>query len=130
MSRPVVLCVDDEKIILDSLSNQIRNYFGNRADVEQSLSVDDAMELIAELHDEGVEIRLVISDWLMHPTKGDVFLKEVQNLYPDIKLVMLSGQAELEAIDRVKRLPSLLAFVNKPWEKEHLMGLVGQALAS
>jgi hypothetical protein len=41
---------------------------------------------------------------------------------------MLSGQASPEAIERAQKEANILAFVQKPWDKDYLMGLIQKAL--
>lgn len=125
---PIILCVDDEKIILDTLSSQLNTGLNGLARLEVAQSVEDAWEIIQELHEEGEDLRMVISDWLMPPHRGDQFLSELHRNWPSVKLVMLSGQADEDATNRVKRLSSLLAFIKKPWEKEQILALAKSTL--
>ncbi len=53
MAKPVILCVDDEKIILDSLKAQLKGKFGNVYMYEGAENADDAMEVINELNEDG-----------------------------------------------------------------------------
>jgi CheY-like chemotaxis protein len=122
--KPAILCVDDEKIVTDTLISQIRLAFGSQFSLLQAGGVDEAFEVIEELKEEGVDLKMIISDWLMPPHRGDQFLKVVNETWPEIKLVMLSGQADEEAIERVKKLSSLVAYVRKPWEKEEIAQLI------
>lgn len=123
MHKPVILCVDDEQIILDTLSNQLRLFYGTSIRIEIASTVEEAWEIIQELHEDGMDLRLIISDWLMPPHRGDQFLHEVHANWPHLKLIMLSGQADENAIERINKLSSLLAFVRKPWDKEEIIEL-------
>ena len=44
MSKPVILCVDDERVILDSLKIQIKQAFDNQYLYEAAESADEAIE--------------------------------------------------------------------------------------
>ncbi|MCS6905816.1 MAG: response regulator [Bacteroidia bacterium] len=124
--KPAILCVDDEKVVTDTLVSQIRLAFGNQFSLLQAGGVEEAFEVIEELKEEGVELKLIISDWLMPPHRGDQFLKAINETWPEVKLIMLSGQADEEAIQRVKALSSLIAYVRKPWDKEEIIQLINQ----
>ena len=45
--KPVILCVDDEKIVLDSLKSQLKKEFGD-FDLEIAESGEEALEIIEE----------------------------------------------------------------------------------
>ena len=51
--KPIIVCVDDEKFILDSLKTQLKSAFGDLYSYEIAESAGDALELIEELSDEG-----------------------------------------------------------------------------
>ena len=40
MTKPVILCVDDEKVVLDSLKTQLKNYLNQECKVEIAESGD------------------------------------------------------------------------------------------
>jgi len=130
MSRPVILFVDDEKLVLDSLIAQVRSAYEDTYDYETAQSAEEAWEIIEDYHDRQRRIVLLISDWLMPLEKGDSFLIRVAQRYPDIRLIMLSAYADEEAIRRAERYANLFAFIRKPWEREALLNTIQKALAT
>ncbi|CCQ59778.1 two-component response regulator [Crocosphaera watsonii] len=46
MIKPVILCVDDEKVILDSLKIQLKKEFQDTYLYEAAESADEALEII------------------------------------------------------------------------------------
>lgn len=126
--KPVLFLIDDEKTVLESLLNQLRRAYGYRFKYETATDVEEAMELLAELINEGSTVALIISDWLMPKQKGDQFLIEVYKHYPSIVQIMLSGFADEEAIDNAKNYANLKAFVRKPWEEEELIKIISDVL--
>ena len=121
MNKKTILFVDDEKIILQSLKAQIKKHFGNEYMCEFAESGDEAWELIEELHEEGAQILMIVSDWLMPNMKGDELLIQVHRRYPDIVKVMLTGQADEEAIERTRREANLYTCLHKPWSEQELV---------
>ena len=121
MLKKAILCVDDEKIILQSLKAQIKKYFGDRFIYEFAESGSEAWEVIEELQDDGIEILLIVSDWLMPNMKGDELLIQVHKKYPQIVKVMLTGQADHNAIERTRRQANLHRCLYKPWEEQDLI---------
>lgn len=130
MANSAILCVDDESVILRSLRDQIGKFFGAQFQCEIAESVDEAWEVIDELKEDDVEILIIISDWLMPGTKGDEFLIELNQKFPDIVTVLLSGQADESAIERIYQQTQLHAYVTKPWNEEDLMQVISTGLDS
>jgi CheY-like chemotaxis protein len=129
MALPVILCVDDEKIVTDTLTTQLRSEFGEDYDYEAASDVDEAWELIDDLASDGLPLKLIICDWLMPVHKGDKFLLEVHQKWPQVKLIMLSGHADEDAVERLKNLVKDFKFVRKPWTREEFLPLIRQTLS-
>ncbi len=128
MTKPVILCVDDEKLVLDSLVNQLRNHFGSQFIYETAENSEEAWEVINDMFSQGYPISLIISDWLMPIEKGDKFLIDVAAKYPSIALIMLSGHADEASVERAKRYANLHCFIRKPWDKEQLLFEINNAV--
>ncbi|MBN2051551.1 MAG: response regulator [Spirochaetales bacterium] len=122
--KQAILCVDDEVIILLSLVQELKRSFGSRFVYERALNAAKALEVIEILAKEDVKVIFIISDWLMPGMKGDEFLELVHEKYPDIHTIMITGQADQAAIDRVKQNASVLAVFTKPWNNEDLIRII------
>ena len=129
MSKSAILCVDDETIILDSLKEQLRRRFGERYLYESATSVSDAWSVIDELFIDGIDILIIVSDWLMPGVKGDEFLAQVHRRFPRIVTVMLTGQADAAAIERARRDANLHACLHKPWSEDELAAVILSGLS-
>ena len=57
MRKPVILCVDDEKSILDSLKKQLKLHFENEYNIEAAESGEEALELVTEFLEDGLKCR-------------------------------------------------------------------------
>ena len=121
MPKKAILFVDDEKIILQSLKAQIKKHFGNDYLYEFAESGDEAWEIIEELHGDGAQIMIIVSDWLMPNMKGDELLIRVHQQFPEIVKVMLTGQADDEAIERTRTQANLHSCLHKPWHEDDLI---------
>lgn len=128
MSSSAILCVDDEAIVLTSLKEQLRRRFGGRYVYETASSADEAWSVIDELCTDGIEILIIVSDWLMPGVKGDEFLAQVHRRHPAIVTVLLTGQADNAAIERARREANLYACLHKPWNEAELARVVEAAL--
>jgi CheY-like chemotaxis protein len=128
MSDSAILCVDDEIVILDTLKEQLKRYFGERYIYEVAETAEEAWEVIAELHDDGINILIIVSDWLMPGIKGDEFLIRVHQKFPQVITVMLTGQADEKAIERARQQANLYACLYKPWTAKELYQIITSAL--
>ncbi len=128
MTKKAILCVDDESIILESLKEQIENRMGNEYIYETAESAEEGLEVIEELVAEGAEVLIIVSDWLMPGIKGDEFLIEVHKKFPGIVKVMLTGQAQEEAIQNARKNANLHACLSKPWKEDELIDTIKAGL--
>lgn len=129
-SKPVILCVDDEKVVLDSLTSQLNYHLGDEFEVEVAQSGDEALELFEELVGEGSDIALVISDQLMPGLKGDELLIKLHHMRPETLKILLTGQASTEAVGRAINEAKLYRFISKPWDKNDLLLTIEEAVNS
>jgi DNA-binding NtrC family response regulator len=129
MSEAAILCVDDELVILKSLEIELHSAFGDDYLYEFAESADEALEIIDDLDEEEVQILIIVSDWLMPGMKGDEFLIQVHKKYPRIVKLMLTGQADEEAVDRAKKYANLYRYIPKPWNNQELIGIIRSALS-
>lgn len=128
MAKKAILCVDDENIILDSLKEQIENRLGDEYIYETAENAEEGLEVIEELVEEGTEVLIIVSDWLMPGIKGDEFLIEVHKKFPEIVNVMLTGQASESAIKNAKENANLHACLHKPWKEDELIDTIKAGL--
>ena len=130
MSKPVILCVDDEMVVLNSLKIQLKKEFGDDYLYEIAENADEAMEIIDEIEEEkSSNILVIVSDWLMPGIKGDEFLIGVHKKYPKIVKVILTGQADESAIERLKKQANLHHCLYKPWDGKELIEIIKSGLA-
>jgi CheY-like chemotaxis protein len=123
-----ILCVDDERIVLVSLRDQISKHFGDRYRYEVAESADEAWEVIEELCDDDIDLLIIVSDWLMPGMRGDEFLIKVHAQFPGIVTVLLTGHADEDAIERARQQANLYAYIAKPWTEETLIGIIESGL--
>ena len=130
MAKPTIICVDDEKIVLDSLKKEIKGAFSDMLSIEVAESGEEALEIIQELIEDKVDIPIIISDFIMPQMKGDEFLIESKNLLPNTKRIMLTGQATNEGVGNAMINAGLYRFIAKPWNNEDLELTVTEAFKS
>lgn len=130
MKKPIILCVDDETTILDSLKIELKAILGNDYLIETAECGSDALDLIEELVADNYQIPLVISDYIMPDLKGDELLKRIHKILPNTLKIMLTGQADLEAVGNAIKYARLYRYIAKPWQIEDLKLTVKEAVHS
>jgi CheY-like chemotaxis protein len=126
---PVILCVDDEVVVLNSLKRQLKNEFSDRYLYEIAENANEALELIEELQDDELDVIVIVSDWLMPGIKGDEFLVQVHQKFPKVVKILLTGQADESAIERAKKHAGLHKCLPKPWSEQELVETIKSGLA-
>lgn len=129
MNKCVILCVDDEQIVLKSLESQLLHEFGVQYHIELAEGGEEALELLDELGADGYRTLVIISDWLMPEMKGDEFLIKAHKRFPHVLKLMLTGQADSEAIERTREEAHLHRLINKPWDVSELIDAIKSGLA-
>ncbi len=129
--KPIILCVDDEPIILNSLKAQLKSAFGNIYIYEIAENGFDALALVDELTEDGFGdyIVLIISDWLMPGMKGDELLIQIHQRHPKSIKLLLTGQADQSAINRAIQQANLHRYFKKPWDANELIDCIRVILA-
>jgi CheY-like chemotaxis protein len=124
----VILCVDDESIILESLQMQLENYFGNRFNFEFAENPHEALALVDDIVGDGSKLLVIVSDWLMPEMRGDELLTKIHAKHPKIVKVMLTGQADESAVANAKKNANLHRYLSKPWKPEELIEAIETGL--
>ncbi|HEX5123512.1 MAG TPA: response regulator [Rhodanobacteraceae bacterium] len=115
---PTVLFVDDEERIVRSL----RMLFRGRADVLATTSGRQAIEWVRERR-----VHVVVSDQRMPEVSGVEVLRAVAQHSPATMRILLTGYADLDAVTASVNEGEIFRFVEKPWDAQHLIGVVAQA---
>ena len=128
MNKSVIVCVDDEADILNTLKMQLKNEFKDNYFYELAESGDEALEVIEAFPEED-QVIVVVSDWLMPGIKGDELLIKIHQKHPKIVKVMLTGQADTAALQRAFKHANLYCCLYKPWKGEELIETIKSGLA-
>ena len=130
MGKPAIICVDDERVVLISLRDQLLPYLGEKYNIELAESGEEALEILEELQSEQMEIPLIISDLIMPKMTGDELLKQVHERSSKTLKILLTGQASAVAIGNAVNSASLYRYIAKPWNETDLCLTVTGALRS
>jgi len=115
-----LLFVDDEPGILKAL---IRVFRQENYEVVTAANGSEGLERLAE-----ATTHLVISDFMMPVMTGAEFLREVKQRSPDTIRIMLTGQANTDAVMGAINEGAVYKFILKPWNDDDLRVTVALAL--
>ena len=116
-----VLFVDDEQAILDGLRNSLRKE-RKRWEMTFALGGQQALDAMKQTPAD-----VVITDMRMPGMDGAELLRHIQRDFPAAARIVLSGQAEREAIMRA--LPVTHQFLHKPCDGDTLRAVIEQTHA-
>ncbi|MGF1713958.1 response regulator [Photobacterium chitinilyticum] len=121
MNKYLILCVDDEREVLDSVLHDLSSleeYFI----IEAAESVDEAKEVLADTIADHIPLALILCDHIMPGETGIDFLIELkkQTETTHSRRVLLTGQAGLEETVQAVNHASLDYYISKPWDGDQL----------
>jgi putative nucleotidyltransferase with HDIG domain len=117
--RPAVLFVDDEPMVLKTLTRLFRS---EPIDVLTAGSAKEAMSLLDEQY-----IQVVVSDQQMPGITGASLLANVRELYPDVIRIMLTGYTEMNIAVEAINEGEVYRLMTKPWNDEEMLATISQA---
>ncbi|MDY6937379.1 MAG: response regulator [Cyanobacteriota bacterium] len=130
MHKPTIICVDDERMVLTSLRDQLAYQVGSDYNIELAESAEEALEILEELEEDAIEVPLVVTDQIMPEMKGDELLIQIHKHYPKTLKILLTGQANAEAVGNAVNWANLYRYISKPWDVADLNLTVTEALRS
>jgi response regulator RpfG family c-di-GMP phosphodiesterase len=118
-SKPGLLLVDDEPLVLEGLSRIARSRF----DVRTATSGAAGLQILGG----DAEIAIVVSDMRMPVMNGAVFLAKARALAPNTVRLLLTGQADIDDAMAAINEGSIFRFLRKPCPAEMLMAALAAA---
>ncbi|WP_413284386.1 response regulator [Vibrio sp. MA40-2] len=129
MNKYLILCVDDEREVLDSVVQDLSEFEDNFI-IEGAESVAEAKDVIQEYIDDNIKLALILCDHIMPEQTGISFLIELNHneLTKPARKLLLTGQADLEATVEAVNSASLDFYIAKPWHGNELVATLKQQL--
>jgi len=131
MNKYLILCVDDEREVLDSVIQDL-DCFEEHFLLEAAESVQEAKQLIDECFSQDIKLALIVCDHIMPEQTGIQFLIELNENVDtqSTKKLLLTGQAGLEDTVEAVNHSSLDFYIAKPWRGDELREAVKQQLTA
>jgi len=113
--KPLVLFIDDEVEILNSLKRQ----FSIQTSFEAIFEADPT-KVIQLIQENPVEI--IVADIVMPDIDGITLLAQVKEKFPKIIRILLTAHGDMDTTVRALNEADVFGFITKPWEKSYLFG--------
>ena len=123
-----IICVDDEKAILNQLAIQLEEAFGELCVIEYAESAEEALAVMEDIKQGGGAILVVISDQVMPGMQGDQFLEIVNRRFRGTRKVLLTGYAGLDSAMYAINQADLDKYLEKPWDREVFLATIQHLL--
>lgn len=117
--RPRVLCVDDERDVLEGLSLQLRREC-------EVVLCDNPRKALQLLYEDG-PYDVVLSDFRMPVMNGAEFLAEAKKQAPGVVRVLLSGQADFNDMLNVINAGGVYRYLQKPCPPDQLRAAIRES---
>ncbi|MDZ4676106.1 MAG: hybrid sensor histidine kinase/response regulator [Oligoflexia bacterium] len=115
----IILVVDDEKDIIDSLERQFRKQY-------KILKATSGIDALRILNQESVH--LILSDQRMPEMTGVQLFERAQKLQPDAIRILLTGYTDVESVIAAINNGQIYRYITKPWDPIDLDIIVKKAL--
>lgn len=113
-SKPTIIIVDDEEMVLTSLKSFLT--LETEYNVKTFTSAREALAYIEKEH-----VDLVVSDYLMPEMDGISFLASVKNIIPEVPRIILTGYADKENAIKAINNVGLFQYIEKPWDNDDIL---------
>ncbi len=120
-SRPTVMLVDDEEMVITSLRALLR------LETDYHVSGFTAPEE-ASRHLETNPVDVVITDYLMPGLNGIQLLARAKELQPEAARVLLTGHADKQSAIQAINDIGLYQYLEKPWDNAQLLLVTQNAI--
>lgn len=120
---PVILMVDDEPDILDSMRDLLETTHPDIR-VETASSGEEALAILRE-----TSVDLILTDYRMPNMSGIDLLVQAAALQPDATRIMITAYPDPALAARAAKDAGIALMISKPFDLEYFMNLVTSILS-
>ena len=129
MENKAILSVEDDQEALNALRMQLERNFSDEYMLEFAQNVDEAISVIDELIATRVNVILLLSDWYMPVKNADVLVEYIKSKNPNVRVIVLSGQLNMEKAGQMLDEHIIDKVIMKPWDEAALVSQIKTFLA-
>ena len=116
MSKPTILTVDDDPMVSQAITRDLRTRYGSDYRIVRANSGAEALEVLTELALRGRAVALIVSDQKMPGMPGIELLDRSRTHCPGAKLLLLTAYADTDVAIRAINEIGLDYYLLKPWD--------------
>ena len=116
MTKPIILTLDDDLNVLQSIQQDLRSQFGSKYKIVRADNGSAALEMITEFQRRGNSVALFLVDQRMPQMSGVEFLEKAKEIYPEAKRVLLTAYADTDAAIQAINSVQVDYYLLKPWD--------------
>jgi thioredoxin reductase (NADPH) len=116
MAKPVILTVDDDPEVLQTIARDLRRQYGDRFRILRADSGTTALEALKQLKLRNETLALLLSDQRMPRMTGVEVLSQAMDIYPNAKRALLTAYADTEAAINAINQVKIHYYLMKPWD--------------
>ncbi|MGB7085031.1 MAG: FAD-dependent oxidoreductase [Phormidesmis sp.] len=116
MDKPVILTIDDDPAVLQSIARDLRKQYGDRFRIVRADSGASALEVTQQLKLRGDSVALFLADQRMPGMSGVEFLEQGSEIFPLAKRALLTAYADTNAAIESINNAHLDYYLLKPWD--------------
>lgn len=132
MTKPVILCVDDDAEVLGAIERDLRSRYKGEYRIVKANSPEDGLNAARQLKERGTPVALFLVDQRMPGMSGTELLAAMRILHPDACKVLLTAYADTSAAIVSINEIGLDHYLMKPWDppETHLYPVLDELLNS
>lgn len=116
MALPLLLSVDDDPEVRESIESDLRQAFASRCTIVSVGSGREGLSLLERFVAEERPVALVLSDQRMPGMSGVELLARSKKICPEAKRVLLTGFADTDAAVKAINDAAIHHYLVKPWD--------------
>jgi thioredoxin reductase (NADPH) len=116
LSKPVILAVDDDPVVLGAIERDLRQQYRATYRIMKASSAAEGLDAAKELAARNNPVALFLVDQRMPGMSGTEMLREVIKLHPESRRVLLTAYADTEAAIAGINEVALDHYLMKPWD--------------
>ena len=116
MSKATILTVDDDPMVLQAITRDLRARYGSDYRIVRATSGAEALAVLAELALRCRPVALIATDQRMPEMTGIEMLEQARQHAPDAKLLLLTAYADTDVAIKAINDIGLDYYLLKPWD--------------
>ncbi|PVG84763.1 fused response regulator/thioredoxin-disulfide reductase [Nocardioides gansuensis] len=116
MGRPTILTVDDDPLVSEAITRDLRARYGDDHRIVRTTSGAAALDVLARLALEDRPVALIVTDQRMPGMTGIELLERARERAPSAKFLLLTAYADTEVAIRAINDIGLDYYLLKPWD--------------